>query len=70
MIGKPEDLPVKKDYDFVSTSNHPDEDNVSATVKKPEEIQKYNSKTKVMPELKDYSSARCNYDFNKARYEI
>ncbi len=70
LIGKPEDLPVKKDYDFVSTSNHPDEDNVSATVKKPEEIQKYNSKTKVMPELKDYSSARCNYDFNKTRYEI
>ena len=55
LIGKPEDLPVKKDYDFVSTSNHPDEDNVSTTVKKPEEIQKYNSKTKVMPELKDYS---------------
>ena len=56
LIGLPKDLPpVKKDYDFVSTSDHPDGDNLNATVKKPANIKKYNSKTKVMPELKDYS---------------
>jgi cell division protein FtsI (penicillin-binding protein 3) len=55
LIGHPKNLPpVKKDYDFVNTSDHP-EDNVNTTVRKPADIQKFNSKTKVMPELKDYS---------------
>jgi cell division protein FtsI (penicillin-binding protein 3) len=56
LIGQPKDLPsVNQDYDFVSTSNYSDENQVNHIIRNPAGIQKYNSKTTIMPELKDYS---------------
>lgn len=56
LIGIPKELPMtNEDYDFVSTSNYSGDNHLSSIVKKPEEIQKFSSKTTVMPQLKDYS---------------
>lgn len=56
LIGQPKTLsPVNKDYDFVSVSKYSDENQVNHIVGNPAGIRKYNSKTTIMPELKDYS---------------
>ena len=56
LVGQPKDLPsANQDYDFVSVSNYSDENKVNHIVRNPAGIQKYDSKTTIMPELKDYS---------------